>query len=276
VSPSTPHPDTPRPDTPRLSAHRLVRRIGTKRTVDGIDVALHPGELVGVVGPNGAGKSTLLAMLAGLVPADEGHVELDGQPLPAVPDAERARRLAWLEQQATVHWPISVERVVALGRTPWLQPWQRPSAEDRERVEAALLATDCAGFRERTVSSLSGGERTRVLLARALAGEPRVLLADEPIAALDLAHQLQTLELLRGCADGGMCCAVVLHDLAYAARYCDRLYLLHEGRLHASGTPDRVLTEEAFADVYGVQVARGSRPVPWLAPLRRRADPPVA
>jgi len=238
-----------------------------------MDIALNSGELVGLIGPNGAGKSTLLAMLAGLLTPDSGRVELDGQALQSLGNDERARRLAWLEQQATVHWPISVERVVALGRTPWLQPWQRASGEDRDRVEAAMLATDCIALRQRTVATLSGGERTRVLLARALAGEPQILLADEPTAALDLAHQLQTMELLRGCADRGLCCGIVLHDLALATRYCDRVYLLHHGRLHSHGSPDTVLDEQTFAQVYGVQVGRGSQPVPWLAPIKRLPQP---
>ena len=263
---------TVRDDPPRLLGQRLRKRAGHRWIVDDVDVMMRPGELVGLIGPNGAGKSTLLAMLAGLLTPDSGRVELDGEALGSLPPEERARRLAWLEQQATVHWPISVERVVALGRTPWLQPWQRAGAEDRERVEAALVATGCTALRQRTVSTLSGGERTRVLLARALAGSPDTLLADEPIAALDLAHQLQTMELLRGCVDRGLCCGIVLHDLAFASRYCDRVYLLHEGCLHSHGPPDAVLDEQAFADVYGVQVSRGSRPVPWLAPLRRLPD----
>ncbi len=220
------------------------------------------GEVVGLIGPNGSGKSTLLKAAAGLIPPAAGMVRLNGNPL-----GDRmalARQLAYLPQDPVCHWPLPVERVVELG----LLPFSLSDAEQRERVERAMKAADVARFGGRTMDELSGGERARVFLARALVGDPVLLLVDEPGAGLDAYYQLQLMELLRQRAAAGKGVLVVLHDLTLAARFCDRMLLLHEGRLVASGLPETVLSGETLARVYGVTVHQGSHEgqafvLPW-------------
>jgi iron complex transport system ATP-binding protein len=237
--------------------------------VNRVDLEVASGELVGLIGPNGAGKSTLLDVLAGLVPADSGSVVLDNRELHRIADAERARLLAWVAQSGPVNWPLSVERIVTLGRRPHLGNWQKPTGEDRAAIDAAIAATDCEHLRAQDATTLSGGERTRMMLARALAGEPQILLADEPVAALDLKHQLQTMEVLQRFVDNRRGSLVVLHDLSLAARYCDRLYLMHQGAIVACGKPSVVLTEDHLRDVYEVEIASGHHgQVPWLVGVR--------
>ncbi|OED43484.1 ABC transporter [Chromatiales bacterium (ex Bugula neritina AB1)] len=257
------------PDSARLSATDIHFRRGQREILNGVSITVEPGQLIGLIGPNGAGKSTLLSIMAGLQKADRGEVSLAGKPLSAIDARVRAQRLGWLEQMATVHWPVSAEHLVTLGRLPYLSSWQSLSEQDRRVVDAALAATDCEGFRQQSVTTLSGGELTRVMLARALASQPQVLLADEPVAALDIGHQLQTMDYLRKFADKHHACVAVLHDLTLAARYCDRLFLLDHGKLIASGTVDSVLSVENIRQVYGVDILTGGADVPWIIPVQR-------
>ena len=250
----------------------LVR--SERALVNNVSLALNAGELVGLVGPNGAGKSTLLNLLAGLVATDSGSVTLTNKDIRKISAQEKSQLLAWVAQSGPVNWPLTVERIVALGRRPHLSSWQRLSGADKDAIESAIMATDCEALRHQDATTLSGGERTRMLLARALATEPTVLLADEPIAALDLKHQLQTMQLLRAFASTGTgtgkgkACLVVLHDLSLASRFCDRLYLMHEGAIEAQGIPADVLNHENFRKVYGVEVVTGGDDVPYIVPLR--------
>ena len=250
----------------------LVR--SERALVNNVSLALNAGELVGLVGPNGAGKSTLLNLLAGLVATDSGSVTLTNKDIRKISAQEKSQLLAWVAQSGPVNWPLTVERIVALGRRPHLSSWQRLSGADKDAIESAIMATDCEALRHQDATTLSGGERTRMLLARALATEPTVLLADEPIAALDLKHQLQTMQLLRAFASTGTgtskgkTCLVVLHDLSLASRFCDRLYLMHEGAIEAQGKPAEVLSHENFRKVYGVEVVTGGDDVPYIVPLR--------
>ena len=250
----------------------LVR--SERALVNNVSLALNAGELVGLVGPNGAGKSTLLNLLAGLVATDSGSVTLTNKDIHKISAQEKSQLLAWVAQSGPVNWPLTVERIVALGRRPHLSSWQRLSGADKDAIESAIMATDCKALRHQDATTLSGGERTRMLLARALATEPTVLLADEPIAALDLKHQLQTMQLLRAFASTGTgtgkgkTCLVVLHDLSLASRFCDRLYLMHEGAIEAQGKAAEVLSHENFRKVYGVEVVTGGDDVPYIVPLR--------
>ncbi len=217
------------------------------------------GRVTGVIGPNGAGKSSLLAALAGVLP-HRGLARLGGVPLPPVGTRERARRIAYLPQSAEVAWPLSVRRVVELGRLPHLGPWQHPGpgSADAAVVERVMAETDTLRLAERRVSSLSGGERARVLLARVLATEADVLLADEPVAALDPAYQLAVMDCLADEArQRGRTVLIVLHDLALAARYCDQLLLLAAGVgvLHAQTAT--VLDSPQLDAAYGVHFERG-------------------
>lgn len=245
---------------------RLTR--AKRHLVNQVDMQIADGELVGLIGPNGAGKSSLLNLLAGLIPCDEGTVTLNGENIAKMNTGNLSRLLAWVAQSGPVNWPLSVERIITLGRRPHMGAWQRLTADDENAIEAAITATDCEALRAQDATTLSGGERTRMLLARALAAQPKVLLADEPIAALDLKHQLQTMKVLRDFAREDRGCLVVLHDLSLAARYCDRLYLMHEGSVVAEGAPMQVLSRENLKEVYGVEVEFAGGDIPWIVPVR--------
>jgi len=234
-----------------IAAEGLAVRLGGRPVLDGVSLAVEAGELLGLIGPNGAGKSTLLRALAGLA-AGAGSVRLAGRPFGDWPARERARRLAYLPQSGPVHWDLPVRAVVALGRLPRLSPLRRAGPGDERAIDAAMAAAAVTGLAARSVETLSGGERARVLLARALAGEPQVLLADEPVAGLDPYHRLHVMEVLRARAEAGMAGIVVLHDLGLAARFCDRLLLLADGRAAAAGTPAEVLRPDLLGRVYGV------------------------
>ena len=252
----------------RLQAQNLTVTLGRRAVLRNVDLALGEGSLVGLIGPNGAGKTTLLRALAALVPAEAGRVLLDGRLIDETPSTLRARRIAYLAQGHRIDWPLSVRRLVELGRLPHLQPWARPDGADRAAVEEALQATETVTLLERPVTTLSGGERARALLARCLAGTPDILLADEPVAGLDPYHALKVMELLGARAAGGMAVLVVLHDLVLAARFCERLVLLAEGRVLVDGSPGEVLSPAHLAESYRIRAHYGeaegrSYPVPW-------------
>ncbi len=243
-----------------LSANAIGVTLAGRRVLEGVDVRVCAGELLGLLGPNGAGKSTLLRVMASVLAPTSGALELDGRPLGAIAPDERARRIAYLPQSAVCHWPMAVEEVVALGRLPHRRAWAPMSRHDRECVARAMRATDVEPFRGRSVGALSAGERARVLLARALAGEPRILLADEPVAGLDPAHQLEVMAMLSRMAARGAAVIVVLHDLTLAARHCSRLTLLRAGRVVASGDADAVLCTEHLRDTFGIRALSGESP----------------
>jgi len=251
-----------------LKSHAVRLTRGGRNLVDGVDLQVSNGELVGLIGPNGAGKSSLLNLLAGLVRCDAGMVTLNDENIARMNAVKRSRLMAWVAQSGPVNWPLSVERIITLGRRPHMGAWHRLTAEDKEAIEAAIDATDCVALRHQDATTLSGGERTRMLLARALAVRPSVLLADEPVAALDLKHQLQTMRVLRDFAQDDAGCLVVLHDLSLAARYCDRLYLMHEGCVVAEGLPLQVLSRENLKEVYGVEVEFSGSDIPLIVPVR--------
>lgn len=235
-----------------LQASGLVLALDGRPVVRHADLALHPGDFVGLLGPNGAGKTTLLRALAGLLPPADGTVVLDGRPIGDLPEARRARRLAYLPQGAECHWPLAVEALVALGRLPHRAPWSTLAPADLAAIEAAMRFTDVLDLAGRPVTQLSGGERARALLARALAVDPAILLADEPVAGLDPGHQLDVMRLLARRADAGGAVLVVLHDLTLAARFCRRLVLMQEGRILADGPPAEVLTPDSLRLLYGI------------------------
>ncbi len=234
-----------------LCVKELSLSLSGRTILDRIDLDIPSGAVTAVIGPNGAGKSTLLACLAGLRRPDRGEAALGGEPVLALNPRLRARRLAFMEQTPEVAWPVTVRTLVGLGRTPFTGA-RGPGAEDEAAVAEAMARTGVADFAERIVTTLSGGERARVLIARALAGRPAWLLADEPLTGLDIGHQLDTLTLFRRLAAEGAGVIVTLHDLTLAARLADRLVVMAEGRVVAAGAPQSVLTPDLLAQVYGI------------------------
>ncbi|APE28367.1 ABC transporter ATP-binding protein [Aurantiacibacter gangjinensis] len=224
-----------------LSATNLIIQ-GRLRDVS---LTLHPGQITAICGPNGAGKSTLLSALAGLTGADKGEVHLRDEPLADIAPRRRAQAIGYLPQSGEVAWDVSVANLVALGRLPH-------GDRGADAIAAALAACDLDDLGDRPVSTLSGGEKARALLARVLAGQPQWLLADEPLAALDLAHQHSLLKVLRSQADSGVGVVLVVHDLAIAMNHADRVVVLHGGELAADRTPEDALCEAVIAQVWGV------------------------
>lgn len=226
-----------------LSVTGLTVMRGVCPVVDDVSFSVEANEIVGLVGPNGAGKTSLMRGALGLLPARGASDLLRLSP------RQRATRAAWMPQSREIAWPVTVETLVTLGRIPHLAP----SPRDRAAVDEALARLDLLPFRERIATELSGGEQARVLLARVLAQETPLILADEPIAGLDPAHQIATMEVFRDLAGEGRAVVVSLHDLGLAARHCSRLLLMHRGRLVADGRPAEVLSEENLRAIFGVR-----------------------
>ncbi|OCC24189.1 ABC transporter [Croceicoccus estronivorus] len=244
--------------------------LGRRMVVRNVSATLHSGSLVGIIGPNGAGKSTLVRASLGLAPVAEGTIRINGTPVSQMGRQTLARMLAYLPQGQTLHWPLAVERLVALGRLPHLGPLSRIRAQDGGIIEQAMQRADVLHLRNRNAMELSGGERARVLLARALAVGAKGLIADEPLASLDPGHQIDVMTLLAREAHGGALVIAVLHDLTMAARYCDRLLLIDRGRLVADGPPADVLTPERLAGVYGIGAyVRTDGNTPMIVPVER-------
>jgi iron complex transport system ATP-binding protein len=233
-----------------LSIASATVNLGGRPVLAGIDLTLRRGEFVAMVGPNGAGKTTLLRALAGLVPTS-GDLTLDTSHLARLSLAERARRIAYLPQGHVFHWPMPVAEIVALGRLP-RGAGADLSAADRAAIAHAMDVTGVAAHAERPVTTLSGGERARVALARVLATEAEIILADEPTASLDPRYQLIVLGILKRHAEAGGTVLAVLHDLGLAARQASRLIVLDHGRIVADGPPREVLTKARLAETFGV------------------------
>jgi iron complex transport system ATP-binding protein len=242
-----------------LTLTSVTARRARQPVLHAVSAAVAAGELVGLLGPNGAGKTTLIRAALGLHPA-EGHIALGDRPLAALTPRERALRAAYIPQDRTVAWPITVETLVGLGRLPH----RASDAEDRAATEAALHTMELEALCDRPATELSGGERARALIARALAQDAPLMLADEPTAGLDPAHALTLMAAFRRLAAAGRGVLVSLHDLGLAARACDRLILLDRGRVAADGPPEAVLTTGRLAAVYGI-----------TAHIARDADGPI-
>jgi iron complex transport system ATP-binding protein len=251
-----------------LSADHLNVALAGRPVLSDVSLQLASGHLVALVGPNGAGKTTLLRALAGLIPSD-GLIKVGGEALAALSLRERAKRFGYLPQGHMVHWPLPARDIVALGRYPHgaTDP-ARLSPRDVEAVVRAMQAADVMEFAERRVTELSGGERSRVALARVFAVEAPIILADEPTASLDPRHQIDVMKGLRAAADQGVLVIVVTHDLGLAARFADHALVLSQGRLASQGAPADALSEAVMADVFRISAFRAEYQhetviVPW-------------
>jgi iron complex transport system ATP-binding protein len=234
-----------------LSASHLTVVRGDRAILNDVTLQARAGEFIAVIGANGAGKSTLLSVLAGLLAMDNGTVELNGKALSAHGGAGLARLRAYLPQNPRCEWPISVERLVALGLTPTLPAFGGWSDGDQARIDRALSQFDLVDHRDQPAITLSGGELARAMLARAFVGDPDVLIADEPITGLDPRHALDSMERLKSLAQSGKLVVSSLHDLTLAARYATRIVALRDGRMEADGAPADVLTSSIVEAVFG-------------------------
>ncbi|MEG3627840.1 ABC transporter ATP-binding protein [Streptomyces poriticola] len=232
-----------------LSVDGVTLTAGARRLVHDVSLTARPGEVIGLVGPNGSGKSSLLRAVYRVLRPAAGRVRVDGADAWSVPVRQLARTVAAVVQDSGTEVDLAVSEVVAMGRTPHKRLLSGDTPEDTELIESALTAVDATGLADRPFDRLSGGERQRVLIARALAQQPSLLVLDEPTNHLDIRHQLEILGVLRGLPATVL---VALHDLNLAAYYCDRLYVLRDGEVTASGTPADVLTPRMLAEVYGV------------------------
>lgn len=235
----------------KIEAQKLHFAHGNRPALHDVSATFEPGKFSVILGPNGAGKSTLLGCLAGLLKPASGAASLDGQPIAAMRAEDRAKAVGLLPQGAETHWALEAQALVALGRYPHRRGFGL-SAEDLSAVEEAMQATATGQFAGRPVTELSGGERARVLMARVLAGEPRWILADEPLANLDPGFQLDMLGLLRAQADNGKGVIAVLHDLHHAVRFANHVVLLHEGQVFAQGDVASVISPQNLRKVYGI------------------------
>lgn len=238
-----------------LVASDLHLRVGERALLDGVSLALRPGELVLLAGRNGAGKTTLLRTLVGAILPHRGRIELEGRPLAEWPGRARARQLAFVPQGVDTPFEFTGRELVTMGRHPHRGRGEALRPDDVAAIERALAMVDAAVFADRRVTTLSGGEQRRIAVARALATEAPLLLLDEPTNNLDLEHALQLVAMLRRFAAAGRAALVASHDLNLVAPHCDRVVLLHQGRVFADGPPQQVLANEPLAAVFGVHGA---------------------
>ena len=223
--------------------------------VRGVDLALEEGDFLGLIGPNGCGKSTLLRAITGVIPMLAGRVEIMGNRASRLSRKQIARLVGVVPQETTGEFAFSVREIVMMGRHPYLGRFRGPGAEDEKIVEEALALTDTVHLARRNLGELSGGERQRVFIARTLAQKPRILLLDEPTNHLDINHQVEVFDLLHQLnKERGLTLLCVTHDLNFAGEYCDRITLMAEGRIVASGSPGEVMTQARISSVYGIEV----------------------
>jgi len=247
-------------DAPLVAVEDLAVAFGDVSVVSGVDCRVDRGDLVGLVGPNGAGKTTVLRAIKGTITPNAGSVRLDGEPVADLSARETGRRVASVPQETNLAFDFRVRHVVEMGRTPHLGRFDGHGADDERAVREAMEAAGVTRFADRPITAVSGGERQRVLLARALAQETPALLLDEPTASLDVNHAVGTLELVRDLVDDGRGALAAIHDLDAAARYCDELVVIANGGVHAAGPPEDVLTAETLRAAFDAETFVGRNP----------------
>lgn len=241
-----------------LTCENLQFSFNKKPMLNNINLSFKENEFVGLIGANGAGKSTLLQLLLGLLPAQAGHILLHGEDITHIKRREIAKRLAFVPQSIELPYAFTVQQVVAMGRNPYLGAFELEGEKDKKLIDEAMRLTDISHLQQRAVNTLSGGEKQRVIIARALAQQSPTILLDEPIASLDICHQLETLQLIQALTRSGKTAIAALHDLNLAARYCDRLLLIGKNQhnittIISDGTPKQVLTTENLRNYFSIQ-----------------------
>ena len=237
-----------------IEAHNVTFSYNAKEIIREVSLTLAQGEFLGIIGPNGAGKSTLLRLCARILKCQSGEILLFGKDINALNQKQIAEKIGFVPQETHFALNFSVEQIVSMGRYPYLKPFQPETRIDFEAVEQALQSTDLMELRKRPVNALSSGERQRVVIARALAQEPKILLLDEPTSHLDLNHQVKIMELLQKLNEQGKSIVIVNHDLNLASLYCQNLVLMHHGAIYGRGEPSALINEKILKDVYGAQV----------------------
>ncbi len=254
----------------RLTIQNLSAGYGHEQVLQDVSAIVMPGELVALIGPNGAGKSTLIKTISGILPIQSGSIHIDGSNLLKMDEQSRARLVSVIPQARNLPPAFTTREVVLMGRTPYVGWLGRVSHHDEEIVDRAMQRTDIAELANRRMDQLSGGEQQRVLVARAIAQDPRLLLLDEPTTHLDIQYQLSFLDIIVGLShQDQMAILMAIHDLNLAARYADRIILMVKGEIIADGTPTEVLTEQLLSDAYHVRVSVQAQPDgrTWIMPF---------
>ncbi|OPX63303.1 MAG: Cobalamin import ATP-binding protein BtuD [Methanomassiliicoccales archaeon PtaB.Bin134] len=224
-----------------------------KPVLENIDLEVRKGEIIGILGPNGCGKTTLLKLLNRNLHPRSGRILMEDQDLEDISKRRIARHIAVVPQSNEIRFAFSVRDIVSMGRMPFLDRFQGESSEDMRIVEEAMEKTNIREFADRLINTMSGGERQRVIIARALAQRPEVILLDEPTLHLDINHQFEVLDLVKRLSkEEGLTVIIVSHDLPMVVKYCDRMVLIHDHRVHALGTPEEVLTTENMRTVFNI------------------------
>jgi iron complex transport system ATP-binding protein len=244
-----------------IHLEQLSYILGEKRILHNVNLHIRSGEFLGLIGPNGAGKSTLLKIIAGLLPPTQGKVWMNHHDLFTLSPRSRAQSLAFMPQNTTLDFQFSCWDVVMMGRNPHIGLFEAEMEKDRRIVEEAMELTGTLAFKERMITDLSGGQRQLVVLARALAQQPQILLLDEPTSHLDIHHQLDIFERVQTLVKKGITVVAAIHDLNMAARFCDRLVLIHNGEIVCSGTPNDVITTEKIHKVFDIDALVSKEPV---------------
>ncbi len=259
-----------------LKVHNLTFRYQSSPVLEGIDVEIKKGDFVGIIGPNGSGKSTLIKNINAFLKPVEGAVFLDDENILKMSRQKIARSMAVVPQDTSVGFNFTAYEIVMMGRVPHLTRFQKEGPQDEKIVREAMDLTNSWGLKDRSITELSGGERQRVILARAMAQEPQIILLDEPTAFLDISYQTEVFDLMRTLnREKNMTVIAVLHDLNLASQYCDYLILLKAGKIFKIGTPSAVMTVENIQEVYGTKVIISEHPIngtPYLSLLPKRIN----
>jgi len=258
--------------TPAIEIDAVSVTLGDTAVLDSVSTTIDEGRLVGLVGPNGAGKTTLLRVINGVLDPDQGSVRVTGQDVSALDSRATSQLVATVPQSTASTFEFPVRRIVEMGRTPHIGRFGTRTSADRDAVDEAMDRAAVSHLADRPVTEVSGGERQRVFLARALAQETPILLLDEPTSDLDVNHQVRTLDLVTDLVDEGRTVVAAIHDLDLAARYCDELRLLHDGRIRAAGTPESVLTAATLEAAFGARATVTTHPVTGAASVTAFAD----